>query len=260
MGVVPAEKAGVGSAVNDATRELGGTLGVAVIGSVSLSLYREAFEGDRLPAAVLEPARESIGSALGAAARLAASGDGGAASALVATARGGYLDGLQAGCLVAAGVVLVGAVLVLLWLPAHPGAGREDADGRTSGVPDLDDAVTDPPTPAPAPPAPGPAPVVTGDLAVGTSAAVHRIVAAAEASAAEIEAEARSRAWATAQAADADAAAVRAAAVADAVELRDATHDAMTRAIARLTAVEEASARTLAPLGIDPRTDDALTR
>ncbi|WP_157260546.1 MFS transporter [Patulibacter minatonensis] len=98
MGVVPAEKAGVGSAVNDATRELGGTLGVAVIGSVSLSLYREAFEGDRLPAAVLEPARESIGSALGAAARLAASGDGGPASALVVRARGGYLDGLQAGC------------------------------------------------------------------------------------------------------------------------------------------------------------------
>src|SRR5438270_866572 len=39
MGVVPKDKAGVGSAVNDATRELGGTLGVAIIGSVSASIY-----------------------------------------------------------------------------------------------------------------------------------------------------------------------------------------------------------------------------
>ena len=39
MGVVPKAKAGVGSAVNDATRLLGGTLGVAVIGSVYASLY-----------------------------------------------------------------------------------------------------------------------------------------------------------------------------------------------------------------------------
>src|SRR4029453_5272578 len=39
MGVVPKEKAGIGSAMNDATRELGGTLGVAVIGSVFASLY-----------------------------------------------------------------------------------------------------------------------------------------------------------------------------------------------------------------------------
>ncbi len=39
MGVVPANKAGQGSAVNDATREVGGTLGVAVIGSVFASVY-----------------------------------------------------------------------------------------------------------------------------------------------------------------------------------------------------------------------------
>ena len=39
MGAVPAAKAGVGSAINDATRILGGTLGVAVIGSIYASLY-----------------------------------------------------------------------------------------------------------------------------------------------------------------------------------------------------------------------------
>src|SRR5260370_10499524 len=44
MGVVSKEKAGVGSAVNDATRELGGTLGVAVIGSIYPSLHASRLE------------------------------------------------------------------------------------------------------------------------------------------------------------------------------------------------------------------------
>lgn len=130
MGVVPAAKAGIGSAVNDATRELGGTLGVAVIGSVSLSLYRDAFSDSSLPDAVLGPARESIGAATMAADGLARAGDPAAAGALARAAQGGFLDGLQAGCLVAAGVVLVGAVLVLLWLPAHPGRDEDAPDAH----------------------------------------------------------------------------------------------------------------------------------
>jgi EmrB/QacA subfamily drug resistance transporter len=132
MGVVPKAKAGIGSAVNDATRELGGTLGVAVVGSVALSLYRDAFDGSSLPASALEPARESIGAAILTSGRIAESGDPGAASALANAAQSGFLDGLQAGCLVAAGVSVVGAILVLLWLPAHPGVAEDDA--REAGV------------------------------------------------------------------------------------------------------------------------------
>ncbi len=59
MGVVPAAKAGIGSAVNDATRELGGTLGVAVIGSVALSLYRDAVP-DGVRASLGRPCRPAI--------------------------------------------------------------------------------------------------------------------------------------------------------------------------------------------------------
>ena len=51
MGVVPRAKAGVGSAVNDATRLLGGTLGVAVIGSVYASVYASRLAAE-LPAQV----------------------------------------------------------------------------------------------------------------------------------------------------------------------------------------------------------------
>ena len=123
MGVVPKEKAGIGSAVNDATRELGGTLGVAVIGSVFASLYAGALSGGALagvPAAAAGPARESVGAALAAAARLGASGAPEAAARLSAAASGGFFDGLQAGCLLAAGVCLAGAAVAALVLPAQP--------------------------------------------------------------------------------------------------------------------------------------------
>ena len=121
MGVVPKEKAGIGSAVNDATRELGGTLGVAVIGSVALSLYRDALDAASLPAAVTGPARESVGAAFEAARRVAEAGQGEVATRVAAIARDGFLDGMAAGCLVAAGVSLTGAALTLAFLPAHPG-------------------------------------------------------------------------------------------------------------------------------------------
>ena len=66
MGVVPKEKAGVGSAVNDATRELGATLGVAIIGSVYASLYASGIEdaAGSVPAPALDAASESIGAAI----------------------------------------------------------------------------------------------------------------------------------------------------------------------------------------------------
>ena len=73
MGVVPIDKAGVGSAVNDATRELGGTLGVAVIGSVYASLYHSGLDApdlvvDRRRASA--PRKESIGAAIATAQQL----------------------------------------------------------------------------------------------------------------------------------------------------------------------------------------------
>jgi EmrB/QacA subfamily drug resistance transporter len=123
MGVVPVARAGVGSAVNDATRELGGTVGVAVIGSVFLSLYRSAFDDLVLPAAVVEPARDSVAAAVAQAGILARSGQGEAASVLGEASQDGFFDGLAAGCYVAAGVSLAGALLAALFLPAHPGRG-----------------------------------------------------------------------------------------------------------------------------------------
>jgi EmrB/QacA subfamily drug resistance transporter len=124
MGAVPKEKAGVGSAVNDATRELGGTLGVAVIGSIFASLYLHSIDGSHVAAAIpadfLARARQSIGAALLGARQLGTT-DPHAANLLASAAQHAFFDGFQAGCLVAAGVSAVGAVFVALALPAHPG-------------------------------------------------------------------------------------------------------------------------------------------
>ena len=77
MGSLPLAKAGVGSAVNDTTRQVGGALGVAVLGSVFTSIYGShlgnALSGQTLPADVLEQAKDSVGAALRAAAAIGGS-------------------------------------------------------------------------------------------------------------------------------------------------------------------------------------------
>jgi len=123
MGVVPNAKAGVGSAVNDATRLLGATLGVAVIGSIYASLYASRLS-DRLPGGLPSPLRDashdSVGAALQVAGRLDAGGQAQLAGAVHDAASSAFFHGFSAGCLVAAGVSAVGAVLAAILLPAHP--------------------------------------------------------------------------------------------------------------------------------------------
>jgi EmrB/QacA subfamily drug resistance transporter len=136
MGVVPVDKAGVGSAVNDATRLLGGTLGVAVIGSVYASLYASRLTATlpaHVPASVAGAAHESVGAALEVASRLGAAGAGGLASEVHAAASGAFIHGLSAGCLVAGGVALAGSIMAALLLPAQPS--QSAADEHPAEVP-----------------------------------------------------------------------------------------------------------------------------
>jgi EmrB/QacA subfamily drug resistance transporter len=123
MGVVPRAKAGVGSAVNDATRLLGGTLGVAVIGSVYASLYASRLTSalpSGLPAHVDQVAHGSIGAAFAAADQLANTGHPGLASAVHHGASLAFFHGFSAANYLAAGVAAAGALMALALLPAHP--------------------------------------------------------------------------------------------------------------------------------------------
>jgi hypothetical protein len=123
MGAVPKAKAGVGSAVNDATRLFGGTLGVAVIGSIAASLYSSRLASTapgHLPARAISAARESVGSALIASGSLTKAGLPDAGRSLASNATDAFLHSLAGGCIVAAGVAVAGALMAVLFLPARP--------------------------------------------------------------------------------------------------------------------------------------------
>jgi len=115
MGALPSDKAGVGSAVNDTTRELGGTLGVAIVGSVFASLYGpQIVDGLRgFPEQVVALAEESMGAAVVLSEQIPQG------AVLLEAAQSAFMSGFQAGSLVAALATAVGAVLALLWLPAR---------------------------------------------------------------------------------------------------------------------------------------------
>ncbi|HZA26466.1 MAG TPA: MFS transporter [Actinomycetota bacterium] len=121
MGSLPLAKAGVGSAMNDTTRMVGGALGVAVLGSVLASAYGSAIEPALrgFPPQVAQAAGDSIGAASTIAARLGPQGQG-----LLEVARSAFIDGLGDAVLVGAGVAALAGLLVLLFLPAR---GREEA-------------------------------------------------------------------------------------------------------------------------------------
>jgi EmrB/QacA subfamily drug resistance transporter len=123
MGAISRAKAGVGSAVNDSTRLVGGTLGVAVIGSVYASVYGSRLTAT-LPAAVpgriAALAHQSVGAAYAAAGKIAALGHPALSLALQHASTHAFLRGLIIGALVAGAVAAAGAVLAVLFLPAQP--------------------------------------------------------------------------------------------------------------------------------------------
>ena len=126
LAAVPAEKAGLASAVNGSARLFGGTLGVAVIGSVASSVYASRLLGTLppgLPAGVVATAKGSLGGAALAAQQLHADSLRSVARELDAAAVQAFLRGLADGCMVAGSVAAVGFVLVIVALP-----GRSRAD------------------------------------------------------------------------------------------------------------------------------------
>jgi Na+/melibiose symporter-like transporter len=134
LGSLPLAKAGVGSAMNDTTRQMGGALGVAIIGSVFASSYRPAIAGQLakldVSPAVIAQAKDSVGGAIQAGAGLPAS----LAQQITNLATHDFVDGLQLACLVAMGIVLAAAVMVFIYLPARAADAREAVSGPLDGL------------------------------------------------------------------------------------------------------------------------------
>ena len=129
MGAVPKEKAGVGSAMNDVTRQVGGSLGTAVIGSLVASFYgsRVSDAASGLPSGARSAVTDSIGSADAVAAQLPAD-QGASLSHAAATA---FTDALGLGLCAAAVAAFVAAVIVIRRLPARAAAEPRARHGRS---------------------------------------------------------------------------------------------------------------------------------
>lgn len=112
---LPEEETGRGSGLVQTLRQTGGALGIAGLGSIVSSIYRDEFDPGALPAAAAETARDSLGGAAAVAARL---GD----PAVLASARDAYVQGMDAALAVCSLAAVTVAVLVLVVQPGRRGA------------------------------------------------------------------------------------------------------------------------------------------
>jgi MFS transporter, DHA2 family, multidrug resistance protein len=124
LGALPPERAGAGAAMNETVTELGGALGMAVMGSIGTAVYRHHL-GPAAPAAV----RSTLGGAVAYAAHEPAS----AGTGLLTDARGAFVASLNAASIVGAALMGVAAVLTVLFLRrVRPEPGFAEESGSTT--------------------------------------------------------------------------------------------------------------------------------
>jgi EmrB/QacA subfamily drug resistance transporter len=133
MGSLPLAKAGVGSAVNDTTRQVGGALGVAVLGSVMSSTYgprvSDAISGFPVTAEQATAIHDQIGAAMRAAGEIG--GEPGRRLADIASRA--FADGMSTAFIIGAAALALGTVIVTLFLPARAQDREDSAVGREQG-------------------------------------------------------------------------------------------------------------------------------
>lgn len=197
MGSIPRAKAGIGSAMNDTTRQVGGALGVAVIGSVLASVYQPHVTS-KLSGTVLGQAaklggptgaqaqtaigaiKEQIGAAYGvidAAAKAGHPFTPAQSQGILEAARHAFVDGFGGAVLVGALVALLGAVVAVLFLPARAVDAAEEPAALDTG------------SEAQAEPVPGERPVYDGEVRVDANLEGITAASYGSASVALVEAE-----------------------------------------------------------------------
>jgi EmrB/QacA subfamily drug resistance transporter len=131
MGSLPREKAGIGSAMNDVVREVGGTLGIAVLGSALASGYASSMDGAvaGLPADASAAASDSVGAAQQVGAQLG----GSTGAELIATANQAFVEAMSTTAGVAAAIAVAGALIAAVFLPSRA---RSEPSITTGALPD----------------------------------------------------------------------------------------------------------------------------
>ncbi|GGQ77245.1 MFS transporter [Streptomyces flaveolus] len=136
MGSFPESELGVGGGANDTALELGGSLGIAVLGSLLGTAYRDELAdlvGGRLPAAALDTAQDSVGGGLAVAEQIAKSPSAGPqqAQALADAVHEAFAHGVATTSLIGGIIMAAGTVIVLAVLPGR----RAAAQHRTEDEP-----------------------------------------------------------------------------------------------------------------------------
>ncbi|MFF0159061.1 MFS transporter [Streptomyces sp. NPDC005263] len=147
MGSFPESELGVGGGVNDTALELGGALGIAVLGSLLGTAYRDELTdlvGNRLPAEAMETAKDSVGAGLAVAERVAQDPSAGPqqAQAAVDAVHQAFAHGVAQASLIGGIIMAAGTLIVLAVMPgrrgfarksAEPGAGTAASEATTVG-------------------------------------------------------------------------------------------------------------------------------
>jgi EmrB/QacA subfamily drug resistance transporter len=128
MGSLPREHTGIGSATNGAFLQIGGALGVAVIGSLLATRYQDHVTAALVPYHVPQNVLTTIIGSLGGALAVAGHVGGILGAGLAYLARTAFVSGMDLGLTVGAGVAMVGCLLALAVLPSRPEAGDDHLD------------------------------------------------------------------------------------------------------------------------------------
>ncbi|MER5215516.1 MFS transporter [Streptomyces sp. NPDC002838] len=136
MDSFPESELGVGGGANDTALELGGSLGIAVLGSLLGTAYRDELTdlmGGRLPAAALETAQDSVGGGLAVAEQIAKTPSGGPqqAQAVVDAVHEAFAHGVAQTSLVGGITMAAGTMIVLAVLPGRRAAAKGRPEGRS---------------------------------------------------------------------------------------------------------------------------------
>ena len=135
VGSAPPERAGAASGISETGSELGGALGIAILGSIGVAIYRSRL-ADSLPAGIPSQAevvaRDTLGGAVGVAQQLPA----GVGATLLATARDAFTTGLQVTAGISAVVAIGIAVLATVTLRGVPRASEAAAAEQPAAVPE----------------------------------------------------------------------------------------------------------------------------
>jgi MFS transporter, DHA2 family, multidrug resistance protein len=115
VGTAPPERAGAASGISETAVELGGALGISILGSIGVALYR-SHVADGLPVAIPHPAAVVARDTLGGAVAVAAQLPDQLGAALVQTARGAFVQGMQVAAGISAAVALGVALFAVIML------------------------------------------------------------------------------------------------------------------------------------------------